>query len=510
MTVTTNRYCERLGLEIPRLEDVLAKKKLKPQEAMIVALLERGGPMTLEAIEARFQAGGYPLPGIRTVRRAWGGTGLIFKDKLGRFGLNLSSRDLDLKVFMIGLRPPRRPLDPWPQPAPMKPVTEPLSLDEAQSALAQRPPFSFSAVRIAAAVLDAAGRPMTFGEVERFVMDLGWKSFIEEDQARRWRSDLVQFDSEGRLVLRREAPGLMAVRDYLRKIHQRAELYRLHDQRSGQWVERRKAERALAREKAAKLRRAILRAFPEDGEPVAVTILDVGERSVKSYWGNTLSGAGRALESYDLLAGLDIRATLESLGLDPDRWRLVDLGPPQKTYRLNRAGRILRITTELLIRGSVGISRPLGDASRLRKYAASEDLKKLARRLESDAKALLAYYQYGILHNSVRLRWGFLNERIGVDWAVEGDTHLNEILEQAHQEGKPVELVFRWAPSWSDPWGRAQRFEVVKQEYRTTILRDATQEFYLDPLEVQAARVVDEGARPKPLPLDRTREGQGG
>jgi hypothetical protein len=425
------------------------------------------------------------------VRRAWGGTGSIFKDGLGRLGLNLSSRDLDLKVFLIGLRPPRRPLDPWPQPPPMKPVTEPLTPDEAKSALARRPPYAFSAVRIAAAVLDAAGRPMTFGEVEKFVMDLGWEGFIEEEQARRWRSDLVRFDPEGRLVLRREAPELMAVRDYLRRIHQRAELDRLQEQRSARWMERREAERAQAREKAAGLRRAILRAFPGDGRPAAVTLVDVAERSVKTYRGSTLSDAIRALGSFDLLAGLDIRATLESLGLDPDRWHLVDLGPPQKTYRLNRAGRILRISTELLIRGSVGIGRPLGDASRLRKYAAGGDFRKLARRLESDAKALLAYYQYGILHCAVRLRWGFLDQRLGVDWAVEGDVHLSEILEQAHQERKPVELVFHWAPSCSDPWGRAQRFDVVKHEFRTTILSDTTRQFHLEPLEVQAARVAE-------------------
>jgi hypothetical protein len=137
---------------------------------------------------------------------------------------------------------------------------------------------------------------------------------------------------------------------------------------------------------------------------------------------------------------------------------------------------------------------PLGDASRLRRYAAEGDFKKLARRLESDAKALLAYYQYGILHNAVRLRWGFLDERIGVDWAVEGDTHLYEILEQAHQEKKLVELVVRWAPAWSDPWGRARRFEVAKHEFRTTLLRDGSQELYLDPLEVQAARAVERGS----------------
>jgi hypothetical protein len=40
----------------------------------------------------------------------------------------------------------------------------------------------------------------------------------------------------------------------------------------------------------------------------------------------------------------------------------------------------------------------------------------LHRRLEADAKALLALYQYGRLHGAVRLRWGFLDEMIPAPW----------------------------------------------------------------------------------------------
>lgn len=46
---------------------------------------------------------------------------------------------------------------------------------------------------------------------------------------------------------------------------------------------------------------------------------------------------------------------------------------------------------------------------------------KLERRLESDLKSLAAYYRYGILHGGVRLRWGFLDEMVPVDWSQPGD-----------------------------------------------------------------------------------------
>jgi len=166
---------------------------------------------------------------------------------------------------------------------------------------------------------------------------------------------------------------------------------------------------------AAALRRALLRAVPEPEHPQAITLLDVSARSIRTFIGDAIAAIPEALPGFDLLVGLQIRDTLHGLCPDPDRWRLVDLRPPQKSRRINRAGRTLKITPELLIWGTTGIRRPLGDPDEVAQSLARGEAGKLARRLESDVKALYAFYCYGVLHHGVRLRWGFLDEILGVE-----------------------------------------------------------------------------------------------
>ena len=70
------------------------------------------------------------------------------------------------------------------------------------------------------------------------------------------------------------------------------------------------------------------------------------------------------------------------------------------------SGRVLRITSELLIRGSCGIPRPLTEPKRLRGYVRQDRIGRLRDCLEADARALFAYHHYGRLHGAVRLRAG--------------------------------------------------------------------------------------------------------
>ena len=86
------------------------------------------------------------------------------------------------------------------------------------------------------------------------------------------------------------------------------------------------------------------------------------------------------------------------------------------TRTLNKRGHKLSITTRLLIQGSCGIAQPFGNEEKLRVYLQDGSIGKLRRRLEADAKSLHAFHQYGRTHGSVRLRWGFLNERIPAPW----------------------------------------------------------------------------------------------
>ncbi len=50
------------------------------------------------------------------------------------------------------------------------------------------------------------------------------------------------------------------------------------------------------------------------------------------------------------------------------------------------------LTTEMIIRGSCDIKKPLGDEATMAAYLAAGDLVKLAKRLQTDLKSLYSLY----------------------------------------------------------------------------------------------------------------------
>jgi hypothetical protein len=166
------------------------------------------------------------------------------------------------------------------------------------------------------------------------------------------------------------------------------------------------------------------------------------------------------------------------------------LSPPRKSIQLNRAGKKLHVTPELVITSTTGIGHPLADPVKLAQYAADGDTAKLVRRIESDVKALFAYYRYGVLHGHVRLRWGFIDEVFGVDWALPDDERLHQVLRRAMEQGAPVDLVTGSAPGWNDPWSRPSRWHVAEIGLRDALVEQdgVRQRLLLD--EVQAVRLA--------------------
>lgn len=143
----------------------------------------------------------------------------------------------------------------------------------------------------------------------------------------------------------------------------------------------------------------------------------------------------------------------------------------------------------MLVSGSCGISRPFGDPAKLDGYLAAGSISKLRARLEANVKSLHALYEYGRLHGSVRLRWGFLDEHLPAPWVSRNEPTLHDLKEQAFQADAPLEVVVGSAPGWTDPWSRAQSVRVVKPPtgWRTALV-DADG-FLIDEDEVQRARL---------------------
>ncbi len=58
MTSTSNAYCAALGIRAPRIEAAKSGPDANYYNLLLVALLERREPMTLEDVAARFAAAG--------------------------------------------------------------------------------------------------------------------------------------------------------------------------------------------------------------------------------------------------------------------------------------------------------------------------------------------------------------------------------------------------------------------------------------------------------------------
>ena len=239
-------------------------------------------------------------------------------------------------------------------------------------------------------------------------------------------------------------------------------------------------------EELGRMRRVLVHAFPAR-RPEALVLVDVAERALHTFMGDEIGDGVERLAAYGIIAAIDVRALLRTLRFEPGDRRLGELGPPQKTKTINKSGRKLKITTSLLVQGSCGIRRPFGDEKTMRGYLAGGELTKLRRRLEADAKSLYALYQYGRLHGTVRLRWGFLDERLPAPWVHRDEVTLYKLMSQSLQRGVPLQVVVGTAPGWGDPWSRAQLAHVEKDGWRSWLVDDDGYVIHRD--EIQLARL---------------------
>jgi hypothetical protein len=257
-------------------------------------------------------------------------------------------------------------------------------------------------------------------------------------------------------------------------------------------VEARMIERERARDahgaELGRRSRVLLTAYPRQA-PKAVALLDVANHRLETFVGDEMASLGSRLAAFEILAAVEVRALLRELGFAPGDRRLAELGPPRKTRKLNQAGRTLRISTKLLVQGSCGIARPFGEERKLAEYLAKGEHTKLRRRLEADVKSLYALYEYGRLHRAVRLRWGFLDERIPAPWVHFDEPTLATLKKSALAQSTPLEVVVGSAPGWEQPWSRG-RLARVEQEAGGWGSRLVDEEGYLIPeADVQRARL---------------------
>ena len=492
-----NPYCEVLGIDVPDLKAARNRPDANYYSLLIVALLERGRPITLKEAAQRFEEVGVAPRerALLSLRRCKPGRPPVYRDGES-YSLDPHDDEVDLWVFRLGLRPPRAaplrivPPDPGPLPSP----DEALTKEHLSEAWRDGIPNGWSAQRLAVCVLDAHGKAMKPEEVLAFVRTHGPGSMLSADSARYWRRGAaikVREDERWELDVEHEAVGSArrAVRGRV-EVARRSSEVRMSPAVIEATRKRVERERAARGKELAQMRRVLVYAFPAR-KPEAVVLLDVNQREITTFRREDLAEATLRLSDYEIIAGIEVRALLRTLCFEPGDRRLGELGPPQKTRKLNKRGRTLKITTSLLIQGSCGIGRPLGDQKTLRQYVIDHEDTKLRRRLEADAKSLFALYEYGRLHGSVRLRWGFLDEALPAPWVHRDEPTLYDLKQQALERDIPLEVVIGGAPGWADPWSRGQLAFVGKERdgWRSWIVDESG--YVVQEGDIQRARLAD-------------------
>ena len=495
--MTKNLWCLALGIAPPKLEAVVGHREANTFALLLVALLERGAPMTLVEVAARFEEVGIAerSSALLSLRRCKPGRPPVHREG-DLYHLDPHDDELDLWAFRLGLRPPKiaRVVPKIVEPPPLPGPDAALTTSELEEAWKDASLFGWSAQRLALAVLDAQGGPLAPAEVVAVVAGCtSWHGLNDHAAKFNRRGSAVEVLADGRWAIATNAGD--ALRQARAAVRDRVALVRRHaaPRLDPAALERHRAElekmRAAHAAELAKMSRALFVAFPPN-RPEAAALLDVRKREIATFVGEELDAFRSRLAEYDVLGAVNVRGLLRALDFEPGERRLAELGRAQKTKMLDKRGRTLKITAALLVQGSCRHRQAIPARRRSSpNISPRASWTKLRRRLEADVKSLYALHEYGCLHGAVRLRWGFLDEHLPAPWVHRDEPTLYHLKASALAMNVPLEVIVGSAPAWSEPWSRT-RLAAVEQDangWRTRLVDE--QGFVIDEAEVQRARL---------------------
>ena len=398
-TDSGNRYRQRLGLPMPDLDAALRHPEVKIAHLMALALLEAGGPLSLEAIAERLgrlalpprlAAAGSPA----SLRRAWHGKSPLVRDpEDGRFYLDLLAHH-DLR---------------W-----------------------------------VAYLADPLRAPATRSRPE------GLQQQAEAERARVWRAEhaVLRADEENRKI-----------------------------------------------DEARRARRALVHIIAVDGVPRGAAVIDAAAREQRLFIDEAMNELAAHLDAFDFLAGVDLRPSLRLVGLDPDRWWLAELRPTQRTLRPSDQGAVA-VSLPAVVQATTGKSRVPADAKAWKPLLAGRSTTRLATRLEQEAQALFALYEYGALHGGVRIRRRPGDRLLPVSWSLAGDPDFESFVSASVRHWLPVEIVVGPSAELSDPWPGATTVTIVERDRDAFFVREGDDVRALDPSDIRAIRLPPGPATP--------------
>ena len=386
-------------------------------------------------------------------------------------------------------RPPARVRRRYRQPA----DSEPLSQAEVDAAFADRTLYAYSTIRTAAAVLEASGaEPLSLEEIQQRLAAIGAHAHLDERAIGRWKSDLVRVTADGRLRLHAESPDALAFRRDIRRmagprLRQQAENEAFRARRA-EHEARRAEEKRRETEEARQVRRALVHIVTVDRVARAAAVIDDGARELRLFVADELRQLPGHLGTFEFLAGVDLRPSLRSVGLDPDGWWLAELRPTQRTFRPSDQAAI-PVTLAAVVQATTGKTRVPADPRTWTDLLAARSTTRLAAALEDEAQALFALYTYGALHGGVRLRRRAGDRLLPVMWSMRGDPDLRDFVSAANRHWLPVEIVVNRSADLSDPWPLASTVTVVEGDRDVLYIREGEEVRSLDPADIRAIRL---------------------
>jgi hypothetical protein len=284
MAKDTNRYCERLGIEIPSIATVANSSEASLFHVMIAALLERGAPMTLDEIAERLWR--VPLPPRLAradlpsdLRAAWHGMQPIVHDTEGRVALNLLSDEWLHLPYHIHPRESQ----PAPTQAEYEPPGDdvPLSNAEVEAAFRNRSLSTYSSIRQAAAILETTGSALTVDDINNRLRALTrYPGRIDDNSVQNWRrTDMLIVEPDGLVRLNTASRDVPAFRRDIRrmglaKLRARRGCGGFSPEERAARQEKAAAEQRQDMERARATRRAFVYIVPGDGQAVAAALID--------------------------------------------------------------------------------------------------------------------------------------------------------------------------------------------------------------------------------------------
>ena len=287
------------------------------------------------------------------------------------------------------------------------------------------------------------------------------------------------------------------------RLQQQAEADRVRAWRAEhEGVRGEKEQNAMAEARSA--RRALVHIVAVDGLPRAAAVIDAGTRAQRLFLGESMGDLPAHLDAFDFLAGVDLRPSLRSVGLDPDRWWLAELRPTQHTFRPSNQ-RPVAVSLSTIVHATTGRSGIPVDAAAWNRLLAARSASRLASRLETEAQALFAFYQFGALHGGVRVRRRPDERLLPVAWSMRGDPDFEAFVSTSVKHRVPIEIVVGSPTGLADPWAGASTVTIVERDRHMLFVRDGEDVRALDPADVHAIRLPDAAAAAAAGPADRFR-----